>query len=435
MEFGDDDDFGMVDADDDFGAVGAEDEDDGFGTVAGSNSNAEGVEDMDISGGNATGGQGVGSLSEGELEEKKIQLQSLLQALDSSKTAADAINFVGGHIGPNSKYILATLGEALPKVKAQDETKLAVYRGVLELLESNQTEEVANLKRQTVDILEGQSKWEDAAQILESIDVKSRIKTDISEEATAHFTKVASLYLRSGKVAQAAQAINQASPFLPKPSPVGYRDVWASLYAHKHEFQKASYTNLTLVQTCDAGDATPKSALQYLHEAALCAALTPAGPHRLRLLRTICKDERLDSLPFSKLIQEMYKERMIGQHQKTLLRKYLGPHHLTPTRTETASPLERAVIEHNLLSARNIYNNISFEELGLLLGLSPDDAETTAAKMILENRMEGYLDQVKKILYFQEGDEMVALSESIQACCAKVSAVVDCITEAHPTIL
>ena len=33
--------------------------------------------------------------------------------------------------------------------------------------------------------------------------------------------------------------------------------------------------------------------------------------------------------------------------------------------------LERAVIEHNLLAASKLYNNISFEELGALLEIPP----------------------------------------------------------------
>tara|TARA_B100000795_G_scaffold127160_1_gene94806 strand:- start:385 stop:504 length:120 start_codon:yes stop_codon:yes gene_type:complete len=31
--------------------------------------------------------------------------------------------------------------------------------------------------------------------------------------------------------------------------------------------------------------------------------------------------------------------------------------------------LERAVIEHNMLAASKLYNNISFEQLGALLGI------------------------------------------------------------------
>lgn len=33
--------------------------------------------------------------------------------------------------------------------------------------------------------------------------------------------------------------------------------------------------------------------------------------------------------------------------------------------------LDRAVIEHNMLATSRLYNNISFEELGALLGIGP----------------------------------------------------------------
>lgn len=36
-----------------------------------------------------------------------------------------------------------------------------------------------------------------------------------------------------------------------------------------------------------------------------------------------------------------------------------------------SSILDRAVIEHNLLSASKLYNNIKFEELGALLEIPP----------------------------------------------------------------
>lgn len=49
--------------------------------------------------------------------------------------------------------------------------------------------------------------------------------------------------------------------------------------------------------------------------------------------------------------------------------------------------LEKAVIEHNLLAASRLYNNIFFEELGQLLGVQPAKAERIASKMIAEKRL------------------------------------------------
>ncbi len=63
--------------------------------------------------------------------------------------------------------------------------------------------------------------------------------------------------------------------------------------------------------------------------------------------------------------------------------------------------LDRAVIEHNMLSASKIYNNITFGELGALLAIDSEQAEKIASKMIGEGRMTGYIDQIEGLIYFE----------------------------------
>ena len=46
--------------------------------------------------------------------------------------------------------------------------------------------------------------------------------------------------------------------------------------------------------------------------------------------------------------------------------------------------LDRAVIEHNLLSASKLYNNISFEELGALLEIPPMKVRTIRRHSVLK---------------------------------------------------
>ena len=60
--------------------------------------------------------------------------------------------------------------------------------------------------------------------------------------------------------------------------------------------------------------------------------------------------------------------------------------------------LARAVIEHNLLSASKLYNNIFIPELGTLLGIDPTKAEKVAARMISEERLHASIDQVENIV-------------------------------------
>ena len=59
------------------------------------------------------------------------------------------------------------------------------------------------------------------------------------------------------------------------------------------------------------------------------------------------------------------------------------------------------MIEHNLLSASKLYNNITFQELGSLLEIPPHRAEKIASQMISEGRMSGHIDQIDGIVYFE----------------------------------
>lgn len=90
------------------------------------------------------------------------------------------------------------------------------------------------------------------------------------------------------------------------------------------------------------------------------------------------------------LIPQMKKE-------MTLLLRYSSQ-----ASTVDGSPiLDRAVFEHNLLSASKLYNNITFEELGALLEIPPAKAERIASQMITEGRMNGYIDQIDSIVHFE----------------------------------
>lgn len=61
--------------------------------------------------------------------------------------------------------------------------------------------------------------------------------------------------------------------------------------------------------------------------------------------------------------------------------------HQTAITADGNTVLEKAVVEHNLLAASRLYNNIYFDELGQLLGVAPSKAESIAARMIAEGRL------------------------------------------------
>ncbi|CAI5511594.1 unnamed protein product [Closterium sp. Naga37s-1] len=123
-----------------------------------------------------------------------------------------------------------------------------------------------------------------------------------------------------------------------------------------------------------------------LNAAVTCTILAAAGPQRSRMLATLYK---------------VYLERILRSPEVEAFAKELKPHQKAVL-PGGSTVLDRAVIEHNLLSASKLYTNISFEELGALLGIAPHTvgvrevgAEKVAARMISEDRMKGSIDQVR----------------------------------------
>lgn len=133
------------------------------------------------------------------------------------------------------------------------------------------------------------------------------------------------------------------------------------------------------------------------------------------MLATLFKDERCQQLPAYSILEKMYLDRIIRRSELQEFEALLQPHQKACTIDGLGSTiLDRAVIEHNLLSASKLYNNISFEELGALLDIPPTKAEKIASQMITESRMNGYIDQIDSIVHF-ESKLPVALLHTFRA--------------------
>ena len=93
----------------------------------------------------------------------------------------------------------------------------------------------------------------------------------------------------------------------------------------------------------------------------------------------------------------------------------------------------RAVIEHNLLSVSLLYSNITFTQLGHVLGVSASKAEQIASGMMTENRLQGKIDQVDSLLYFKEASPMESWNESLSNLFQKIDDIVEKIALKEPT--
>lgn len=183
-----------------------------------------------------------------------------------------------------------------------------------------------------------------------------------------------------------------------------------------------------------------------LSAAVTCAILSPAGPRRSRLLATLYRDERSSQLSHYNILSAMYLDRiikpqevedfagMLAEHQKAKL----GPSALIVVpgaddeqdeednndvamdgstqgvngkssikrKRGPEDVLDKAIMEHNLLSASLIYSNITFSGLGRLLSLTSSSAEAMARTMITQGRLKGAsIDQVEGLITFERSDK------------------------------
>ncbi|XP_051539288.1 COP9 signalosome complex subunit 4 isoform X5 [Myxocyprinus asiaticus] len=193
--------------------------------------------------------------------------------------------------------------------------------------------------------------------------------------------------------------------------------------------------------------------LEALKHALHCTILASAGQQRSRMLATLFKDERCQQLAAYGILEKMYLDRIIRGNQLQEFAAMLMPHQKATT-ADGSSILDRAVIEHNLLSASKLYNNITFEELGALLEIPPaktrmipqimrleercantfqsDMAEKIASQMITEGRMNGFIDQIDGIVHFETREPLPTWDKQIQSLCFQVNNLLEKISQAAP---
>lgn len=192
-----------------------------------------------------------------------------------------------------------------------------------------------------------------------------------------------------------------------------------------------------------------------LSAAVTCAILSPAGPRRSRLLATLHRDERSSQLPQYNILSAMFLDRiirtkevhqfseMLEEHQKAKLgtsgmavivtngdeeEEEADAEGMQVTIKRKKGPedvLDKAIMEHNLLSASHIYSNITFSGLGKLLNLTRSSAEAMARTMIIQGRLKGAtIDQVDSLIAFSntEKDESTESRSSNVAAAAAAAA-------------
>uniref|UniRef100_A0A8C6LGL4 COP9 signalosome complex subunit 4 n=1 Tax=Nothobranchius furzeri TaxID=105023 RepID=A0A8C6LGL4_NOTFU len=349
-----------------------------------------------------------------------------------------------------SRQLLTDFCTHLPGLP--DATAKAVYHFTLEKIQPRVIsfeEQVASIRQHLATIYEKEGDWRNAAQVLVGIPLETGQKQYNVDYKLDTYLKIARLYLEDDDPVQAEAYINRASLLQNESSneqlQIHYKVCYARVLDFRRKFIEAAqrYNELSYKSIVHESER-----LEALKHALNCTILASAGQQRSRMLATLFKDERCQQLAAYGILEKMYLDRIIRGNQLQEFAAMLMPHQKattadveTPFLYEKGLPsvpvtgssiLDRAVIEHNLLSASKLYNNITFEELGALLEIPPAKAEKIASQMITEGRMNGFIDQIDGIVHFETREPLPTWDKQIQSLCFQVNNLLEKIRQAAP---
>jgi len=208
-----------------------------------------------------------------------------------------------------------------------------------------------------------------------------------------------------------------------------YKTCYARIMDSKRRFLDAAlrFYELSSLSDRTIGNMTldEDELIQALVSAITCTILAAAGPQRSRMLSTLYKDERSAKLPIFPFLEKVYLVRILRKEEVESFANTLKPHQMAIL-PDGSTVLGKAMMQHNLLSASKLYNNITVEELGTLLGVTAEKAEQVAADMIMEGRLSGVIDQVKQLIHFDDQvEQLMQWDRQIQSVCVKVDNIID----------
>lgn len=342
-----------------------------------------------------------------------------------------------------SRQLLQTFAQELGRLDAEAQKEIGHY--ILNQIQPRVVsfeEQVLIIREKLADLYESEHQWSRAAQMLSGIDLDSSMRVIDDRFRLSKCVKIASLYLEDDDAVNAEAFINKAS-FLVSNSQdevlnLQYKACYARILDLKRKFLEAAlrYYDISQIEKRQIGDELiDEDALeQALSAAVTCTILAAAGPQRSRVLATLYKDERCSKLKIYPILQKVYLERILRKPEIDAFAEELKPHQkaLLP---DNFTVLDRAMIEHNLLSASKLYTNIRFDELGTLLGIPPNKAEKIASRMIYEDRMRGSIDQVEAVIHFEDDtEELQQWEQQIVGVCQSLNDVLDSMAKKGLTI-
>jgi len=371
---------------------------------------------------------------------KSTKYKELLDSFIAKQQAKELKDFVEHMLDEKtplviSRPLLQNFATTLPGLPAEAHKEVAHF--ALEKIQPRGVafeEQISIIRENLAKLYEGEEEWREAAKILIGIPLDTGQRVLDPEYKVNIYVKIAQLYLEDDESVQAEAYINRASELIHQVKDetlkLRYKVCFARIMDYKRQFMKAALRYYELSQIVNETER-----LDALSYAVVCAILAQAGPQRSRMLATLYKDERSSKLEVYPILEKMYLEKILRKPEVEKFAKELKPHQMA-TLGDGSTVLDRAVIEHNLLAASKLYNNISFVELGQLLSIAPEKAEKVASRMMVEERMRGSIDQIEGLIVFEHSqDALVQWDARIASCCNCVNNVLETIGAKHPNFV
>jgi len=332
-----------------------------------------------------------------------------------------------------SRALLQEIGSIL--VTLEDSVSKAVSHFFLEIVSPRVIsfeDQVGTIRQHLADIFEREQNWTQAALTLVGIPLETGQKQYSADYKLETYLKISRLYLEDEDHVQGEMYINRAAQLQTQTKneelQIVYKVCQGRVLDFKRKFIEAASRYNELSYKTAIHDSERMTALR---NAAVCTILASAGQQRSRMLATLYKDERTQQLSCFNILEKMYLDRLIKRTELVEFEKMLQTHQKA-TMADGSTILEHAVIQHNLLAASKLYNNITFTGLGALLEIPPEKAERTASKMITEDRLKGNIDQIESTVHFESRETLDSWDKQIQSLCFQVNSVIDKIGAAQP---
>lgn len=305
-----------------------------------------------------------------------------------------------------SRPLLARFVGALSSVSYSD-VKIEVGQHAIDLLQPRIVafeEEDAKIREMMAATYEAQEDWLSAAKVLKDIQLETSQRKILDDDKIKIWIRIIRNFLEEDDTVSADIYLNRVKTLIYKCQNqellLMFKLCSARILDARRKFLDACQAYLDM---SFSPIVVEEERMRALSSAIVCAVLAPAGPQRSRTLAKLYKDERSVQVDEFSILEKIFLDRLLSPAEVENFSKRLSEHHLAKT-ADGSTVLAKAVIEHNLLGASRIYDNIGTNDLGVLLGLTGEEAEGYAARMIEQGRLSGRIDQIDQVIFFDGGD-------------------------------